>query len=266
MALDWALDLIGRFFLFFTSAFFVIPVSVAGYWVFRKEMFGRLIFLILFSMIFSLYLKSIWQVPLPSWLKSDTWAFPSGHMLFTVVFYGGMACELRQTWMSLGGLLVMGGVAWALMYFGYHEVRDILGGIGFGGLILIAYYFCRRLSFVKENLPLGGLILSPLTFLFIYLVPKYFSYVYEVQGQLMGFSLGWFLWNKYCRPELSKPEKVKALLVSLLGALICVGIGFLIPKTAALILGVGALMGFSIAFPGFGLLCKKHENKDKKNF
>lgn len=210
-------------------------------------------------MIFSLYLKSIWQEPLPLWIKSDTWAFPSGHMLFTVSFYGWMAFELRKKWLGICAGLIIVGVAWALMHFGYHGPRDIWGAIGFGALTLVAYYFLLQVRLVKENLPLLGLFLSPLTALFICWVPKYFAYAYEAQGQLMGFSLGWFLWNKYCKKELIKSEKSRALLLSFLGAAVFMGLGFLTPKTRVVVLLLSLFMGVSISFPGFGLICRKRK-------
>ncbi len=208
-------------------------------------------------MIFSLYLKSIWQEPLPAWMSSDTWAFPSGHMLFTVTFYGWMALELRKIWLSFCVGLLMLGVGWALMHFGYHSIRDIGGAIGFGTLILVAYYFLLRISVVGKNLPLLGIFLSPLTALFIYLVPKYFPYVYEAQGHLTGFSTGWFLWNKYGKQDLTKPERMRALLMSFLGAVIFMGLGFWVPKAPITILTLSFLMGISISFPGFGLFYRK---------
>lgn len=252
-----ALDILGRFFLFFTSAFCIVPISLIGYWAFRKEIFGRLVFLILFSMVFSLYLKSIWQEPLPAWMNSDTWAFPSGHMLFTVTFYGWMAFEFRKRWLSICAGTIMLGVGWALVHFRYHTLRDVMASVGFGGATLIAYYFFLKVPLIKRNLPLVGLILSPLTIFFIYLIPKYFAYAYEAQGQLVGFSGGWFLWNRYCRQDLSKPEKIRALLVSFLGAAIFVGLGFVAPKEPITVLILSCLMGFSISFPGFGLLYRK---------
>ncbi len=254
-----ALDILGRFFLFFTSAFFIIPVSTLGYWFYRKEVFGKLIFLILFSIIFNLYLKSIWQEPRPAWLPGDSWAFPSGHMKFTLCFYGWLAFEYRKKWLSVSAALIMLGVGWALVHFRYHTPRDVLASVGFGGLTLIAYYFFLKISFIKKNLPLAGLVLSPLTALFIYLIPKYFSYVYEAQGQLMGFSLGWFLWDKYCPAELTKGEKIMNVILSFLGAGVFIGLGFMVPKTPILVLALSFLAGLSISFPGFGVFCRKRE-------
>ncbi len=208
-------------------------------------------------MIFSLCLKSIWQEPLPAWMNSDTWAFPSGHMLITVTFYGWMAFELRKLWFSMAIVIIMLGVGWALVHFTYHTLRDVLASVGFGGLTLVAYYFLLRTPFIKKNLSLLGIFLSPLTALFIYLTPKYFSYAYEAQGQLMGFSLGWFLWEKYGKKNLTRPEKIRVLLLSVLGAAVFMGLGFLAPKMPLTVLILTFFMGLSISFPGFGFICRE---------
>ena len=63
--------------LFLTQSGFLIPFIVLGICFYDKAIFGRVLFISLFSMILNTTLKSIFQIPLPASLHATGWAYPS---------------------------------------------------------------------------------------------------------------------------------------------------------------------------------------------
>jgi undecaprenyl-diphosphatase len=75
----------------------------------------------------------------------DTYSFPSGHALFNLCFYGGLAILLASrvrgaglriaTW-SAAALLVL-GIGLSRIYLGVHYPTDVLAGFLAGGAWLL---------------------------------------------------------------------------------------------------------------------------------
>ncbi|HRE32849.1 MAG TPA: phosphatase PAP2 family protein, partial [Candidatus Berkiella sp.] len=90
----------------------------------------------------NVYLKSIWQMPLPA--PMEGWAFPSGHMHSAVVFWGALAIEFRRFWFSALIVFMLCLAGYGLVYHGYHYPIDIVGAVGFGSLSLFIYGYLRQ--------------------------------------------------------------------------------------------------------------------------
>src|SRR6476620_614074 len=115
------LDTIARGFLALSNDIIIIPIIVLGYiWVDRK-LFYHVTCLLLFSMIVNVALKWTFQVALaPSIGNPHGYAFPSGHMQSSTVFYGWLDYKIDNKVFRIAALAVILGVGFALMHFGYH--------------------------------------------------------------------------------------------------------------------------------------------------
>lgn len=197
-------------FLFLTKEYFLIPFVLLGIYYFDRKIFLNALGVLLFSIVLNTFLKSIWQTPLANHIQSDSWAFPSGHMQSACVFWGYLALQYRKLRFSLLVSIILLGVGYALVYFGWHKPIDIFGGLFFGGLIIISYSLLQRYTINEFYLKLIFIIAS---FVFIYLLPKTFMYVWLAVGSLIGVLLGDILY----KPELFdlKPRrKIISLILS----------------------------------------------------
>lgn len=181
------MPLLAQFFLTFTEALFLVPIILLGYFFWDKKIFTRALFLLLFSMILNRYLKSIWQVPLLPHL-GDGWAYPSGHMQAAVSFYGWLALEFRNRWITLSITIGLAIIAWALVFQGYHTPEDILGALLFGGASILLYALLCRIIPVRFHVLLGLILVIP-GLVLISLMPKEFPYLWAVIAGLGGFSV-----------------------------------------------------------------------------
>lgn len=94
-------------------------------------------------MIFNTLLKLLFKVPLFPHLGHG-YAFPSGHMHASAVFYGYLlykADDIRIK-CALGALL--GCIAFSLIYCNFHDLLDVLGAIIFAAVELTVYHVLSR--------------------------------------------------------------------------------------------------------------------------
>lgn len=98
------------------------------------------VMLLLFShMMLNTILKWYFQVPLPEGVNPNTYAFPSGHMHASLVFYGGLLMSYWHTKMlRLLIPLLLVSIGYSLIHMGYHHWLDIYGAwiVGLTGLYL----------------------------------------------------------------------------------------------------------------------------------
>jgi hypothetical protein len=211
------LELIADIGLFFAQPFVMASILIVGFLFRNENMFGRTLFLLLFTMIYNVYLKSIWQMPLPPPLEG--FAFPSGHMHSAVVFWGWLAVEYRKIWFSEIIFLLLCFSGYGIVYHGYHYPIDILGAVGFGILSMILYSLLQRLSYFKEKPYRNGFLLSLLGLCILFLLPAEGRkpHVWQALGVLFGFSIGWWLRQRYLLPSFSVKQKMILLLVTFSG-------------------------------------------------
>ncbi|MDP3559817.1 MAG: phosphatase PAP2 family protein [Legionellaceae bacterium] len=139
------LDYLSSLFLVFGSVQMYVLLFIIAYGWFRSPLVYKAMEISLYSMLVNVVLKVTFQVPMLSNPSAHWFVFPSGHMQLATVFYGTLC---------LGGavhyvlrvviLLIMTGIAWALVYWGYHTCWDVAGGVFFG--ILVASWYNWTMS------------------------------------------------------------------------------------------------------------------------
>ena len=217
-----------------TKEMFIIPFLVLGFFIFNRDIIARLLYITLLTMIVSTFLKSIWQIPLPEHLNSQGWAFPSGHMQFAVVFWGWLAWEVRKTWVSITVATMIALVGWALIYLGYHSLRDIIGAFAFGTLSLVIYSQTLRWSTLDSKLSIG-MISTFIGGVMIAFLPHNFPHVWIAEGAIAGFTLGLFV---HAHVKLRRADAMLQKLAQLFIAF--VGIAVLYSVVSILPLGLSS--------------------------
>lgn len=157
----------------------VLIVLVCTLFSATRRAFLRAGMIALFGMMFNVYLKSIWQLPLPPELNSDSWAFPSGHFQATIVFYGWLLREFSNVRMLIIFCAIAFIEAICLMYFGFHNSVDIVGAF-IAGLITILLFELLLKSFPKRGEGYLPMLFLTLSIIFIAVVNKEMVVYYYV--------------------------------------------------------------------------------------
>ncbi len=216
LTIDPYLKTLAQGFLLFTHEYAVIILIAIGFLIFNRNLFGKALFILLFSMVINTYLKSIWKIPLPNHLEAG-FSFPSGHMQTAFALWGWLAWEFKNRFFTGFVVFLLSGIAFGLIYLGYHTPRDILGALFFGSITLLLYYYFLKISWIQKHLPLIGLVFACLSVPFITLMHTYPSSIWVATGALIGFSLGWYYQDKYFTfqsyPTSPKPLKEKIFIV-----------------------------------------------------
>jgi undecaprenyl-diphosphatase len=139
----------------------LVPLIILGFLAFDRKIFGNATFLLLFTMIFNVLLKALFQVPLAAHINKVGYAFPSGHMHGAVVFYGWILLNTRNSLIKIGLTILISGIAFGLIYQKYHNIYDVIGAIVFGGATLLVYSPLSKAS-IFNNIPflLGYLFIA----------------------------------------------------------------------------------------------------------
>ncbi|MFA5958974.1 MAG: phosphatase PAP2 family protein [Tatlockia sp.] len=154
-------------FLLFSDAVVIAPLILIGLLCFDRMTFKRVIGLIFFSILVNTALKLSFQVPLAPWLHKKGFAFPSGHMQLTTVLYGWIAYRTSSYWLKAAIALLLPGIGFSLIYFGYHTLYDVIAAF-FTGAVLILFYHAMYLQWPRQ-FPLFLVAFSTLLIGYIYL-------------------------------------------------------------------------------------------------
>lgn len=115
------------------------PVTVAGLIFHQRRLYERMACFLFFAMIFNKFLKHIFRIPLFPHLGTG-YAFPSGHMHSTLMFYGYVLYRVRDRRIRALMLAIMLGEAFSLVYFRFHDLADLLGALGFSLVEILCYH------------------------------------------------------------------------------------------------------------------------------
>ena len=159
----------------FSKEALIVPLLIIGYiWVDRR-VFYHATCLIMLSILLNAALKITFQMPLIKGLKG--FAFPSGHMQQSAVLYGWLASSYRSKILRIVIACLLSLIATGLIYFGYHTLYDVLGGL-FVAIIIIAFY--KTMIHKTPNLlQLFTIVVACLLLIYI------FAYYREIPAHIM---------------------------------------------------------------------------------
>ena len=185
--------LIAKTGLMFCNPFVILGLILIGFLSGREKIFVHALFLVLFTVTYNLYLKTIFKVPLPPPLEG--FAFPSGHMHSAVIFWGWLALKYPATWARGGIVLMLTFAGYGLVYEGYHYPIDILGSLAFGSLTLIIYKRLTQIQRFQIQPYLLGVILCLINMGLIFMLPIALRKppIWVACGGLIGLTSGWFV-------------------------------------------------------------------------
>lgn len=146
---------LAQVFVFITTLggiFFIVSAScfLLLWLLWKAKIFESIVFIagIIFASLVTQFLKLLIARPRPeiaSLIREDSFAFPSGHALIAVVFYGFLLfCVIQITkrrWIKnvfkiVVPLLIL-AIGFSRVYLGVHWTTDVIGGWMIGGVILL---------------------------------------------------------------------------------------------------------------------------------
>lgn len=147
MPMEWVLDVrhpwltpVMQAWTHIGSEGFFLAVVPLGYWLDRRERWARIGLAFMLAAVLNAALKDAFQVERPMLMPltdAHGFSFPSGHSMISMAFWGWLAVELRQRWLTALAAVVVAGVMFSRVYLGVHWPRDVLVGAACG-LALIA--------------------------------------------------------------------------------------------------------------------------------
>ena len=219
--MPYLLDTIAKFFLVFGQEFILIPLIIIGFLALNKKTYGHAIFLLLFTMIFNAFLKSIFQIPLAEHLNKTGYAFPSGHMQSAIVFYGWLWFAHKNTLVRSIVSIILLGISCALIQQKYHNLYDVLGAVLFGLLTLFVYALVLQIKLFMNKPFLLGYILIALSIGLLLSMDSLLKHTLMAFMVLTGFTLSWTIFSDSIEVTLS-------FFKSMIGFICIVGIYFLL--------------------------------------
>lgn len=212
------LDYVARGFLLFSDDLIIIPLIVIGLIWLDHSIFYHAACLILLSILVNVALKVTFQIPLASSLGKVGYAFPSGHMQLVTVLYAWLALRLKNKWLSAVVVILLLGIGLSLIYFGYHNIYDVLAAVFFASLLLALYLFAD----LKWSKKVPLYILSVASLLLVYIGARsaqIASYVWMAYYALWGLILAERLASKKV-VSLLRSHKLLATLLCILAILV----------------------------------------------
>ncbi len=139
------ITLLGKSWLYFIHPTIVIPVIIFCYFGQNRHKILRSLLLLCLSLIINPNLKCLFKVPLPAFLNSSGYAFPSGHMQSACVLWGWLAYEIKNPLYTGFTLILLSGIGYWLTFFGYHCWYDIFGAVITALLLIIIGHYNYKL-------------------------------------------------------------------------------------------------------------------------
>ena len=181
-------DALARFFLGFSQIYVVLGLIAIGYVFLNRSVFYHSTLITILSVITNVALKVTFQIPLSSTLNKTGFAFPSGHMQTASVFYLWLLFNINSPITRFGSPIILTGIAYGLMHFQYHNFLDIVGGLIFAQLLIVAY---QLLLSAKLQAKLPWILMAYATLLLIYIAYRFAipTHAWQAYGLLIGLIL-----------------------------------------------------------------------------
>lgn len=198
-----------RFFLSFSHPTVIVPLVVVGYIGLSEKKFYQALSLLFLSMLVNCALKASFKIPLSPTLGKEGFAFPSGHMQSSIVFYGWLF-KFCHKYIKIALSFILVCIAGGLLHFQYHNSIDIAGGIFFGCMLIFLYNTYLKQD-TKKTFYICA-ILSSFILLYIHYIYKLRLHVWMVYFALIGFMISHSLFKHH---TLTFKQKVFAIILCL---------------------------------------------------
>lgn len=212
-----------QFFLFFSKEIGIGITFLLGYFFYNKKVFFQALVLALTGIVIAASLKSIFKVPLMPHL-GEGWAFPSGHMFVSTIFWGFLAFEVRNTIFSFLAGLILTGIAIGLLYLNYHLWVDVSAAVACAFIFVALYKLLLRVPICYESQTfLSSLMFGVACFLTL-LMPKIYPHLKISLSKFLGIVIGSFLlsWFK----GVKKDNQIIEFILCLMGAILIYYLSF----------------------------------------
>lgn len=187
------------------------------YWCFNKELAYSAGFGYFFSSLFVQGAKITFRIDRP-WILDPTfepvegalehatsYSFPSGHTQSATGIFGGLAFNIKKTWVSFVCIAIALAVAFSRMYLGVHTLLDV--GVSFITTLIIAgvvsaVFNKTEAAGIKRNVVIGTLLIAASVGVIIYgftlykngiVAYDYASDCCKSAGAAMGFAVGFLV-------------------------------------------------------------------------
>lgn len=194
------LDVLFQGFTVIFSPTMLVVYSVLLFWLGDKKKWATALTYMIFVGFSVVLFKTLFSMPRPPEslrrIETESYGFPSGHS--TAITGGtGWLIHLRRSWkVILIGIFISLMVMLSRVYFGVHYIRDILGGLVLGTmLVLIGILFNRKLKTRLKNMSQNlhftiVLIISLLMLAYSSTVQQHGIDGVKLSGLLLGFWWG----------------------------------------------------------------------------
>ena len=217
----------------------IIGLFLIGFIVFDRRTFLHALCLLLFTMIYNHWLKSLWKIPLNAALGKQGWAFPSGHMHSSFVFMSFIAWNYRRLKMiTIPVILVLTGVGCSLIVKGYHNLIDVLGASAFGSLSVFITDRIQAHPWAKKrawSIPLFFFSLSLCLLIVLSIKNHLQGHLFLASGALSGLFIGTLI-TKSSGPVIRIKAKNKMIKKTITFSVMIGGMGvifYFLPKLSA---------------------------------
>lgn len=121
----------------------LLPAMVICMIFHRRDIYAKAACFLLWVMIFNTLLKYLFKVPLFAHLGNG-YAFPSGHMHASCAFYGYLFYKTPRWSIKMLLLLLLGCLGFSLIHCRFHDLKAVLGAVGFFLLEFAVYYVLSK--------------------------------------------------------------------------------------------------------------------------
>ncbi len=225
---EWLTPIMKIFTFLGDEEFFLLFLPLA-YWLWKKEIMGRVGMVLLFTFVLNAIIKSIFEIPRPDVIEhlvhADDWSFPSGHSQGAMVLWGWLAYELKDKRAYVIAAILIAGVGFSRIYLGVHYPIDVLGGFLIGLLTLFTYAWLLKRS-PPGWVPLGPTRQSMIIFVLLMgvfmLTPELSEVAIKGGAAFIGFLAGYLHEKKYLSSNI-KPGMhliISRLVLGLVGIIV----------------------------------------------
>lgn len=233
------------------------------YWCTDKNFAKRIAMPLTFSLCFNEFTKNIIRRQRP-WIVNEKvlplttiggYSYPSGHTQSAIVTYGSFSHLLKSKKIAYLSIILSILIALSRIYLGAHFPTDVIGGLVFGLLITIIYFYLEKKVSRKSIFTIELILFIPLL-CSAFFNSGYFSGVsehyFKAAGILIGYILGVITEEKYIKFE--KADKLSEKACRLFIGIIITTILFLALKYVFMFFSVNRTLTLVLTFVRYAIL------------